>query len=248
MIDLHTHVLPGIDDGARSLEDAVAMCRLAAEDGCTALVATPHQRRGAWVNCDRATLAALRDAVQEAVGPGLRILPGGEIHAGPGMLDEIDRIEELGLLPLGGSRCLLIEFGPGMTPAKASELVHELHVAGWRPILAHPEFFPWLVEEPGALERLVDLGALVQVTAMSVTGDFGAQPAAIVQRLLDAGLVHFVASDCHGTSRRPPGLRRALRTIAKRMGEELARRLVFDNPTAALEGRPVPALDLDTAV
>jgi protein-tyrosine phosphatase len=245
MIDLHCHILPGVDDGARTLEEAVGMCRLAADDGCAAMIATPHQRRGAWWNDDRAHLESLarelQTALQAAVGNGFHIGLGGEIHVDPQLLEEVERLPDAGILPLAGSRYLLIEFDLYTTPAQASSMIHEMTVSGWRPIVAHPEFIPWLVEEPDRLGHLVSLGATAQVTAMSLTGDFGRRPQQDALAFLAAGLVHFVASDSHGIHRRPPGLRRAYQTIAARWGEETARRLTTDNPRAVLEDRPLPA-------
>lgn len=240
MIDLHCHILPGIDDGAGDLEEAIAICRLAAADGCKAMIATPHQRRGLWWNCDAARLDRLHRELQQGVGPGLRLLLGGEIHVdSPRVLDELERLTESGLQPLAGSRYLLLEFNPAFPPAEAGELVHELVVAGWFPVLAHPEFIPWMAD-PDALARLLELGALAQVTAMSLTGDFGRRPQSVTRRLLKAGQVHFVASDAHGTTRRPPGLRRAYSALAKEWGSGLARRLLIDNPQAVIENRPLP--------
>ncbi|HEX6899493.1 MAG TPA: CpsB/CapC family capsule biosynthesis tyrosine phosphatase [Thermoanaerobaculia bacterium] len=241
MIDMHCHILPGVDDGPRTLEEAVAMCRMAAADGCESMIATPHQRRGEWWNADREELAALAGALQGAVGPGFRVLLGGEVHVDSGLLAEVEKLPEGGgILPLAGSRYLLIEFGAFGTAEEASHLVHELVVAGWRPIVAHPEFIPWLAADPELVARLVSLGAFTQVTAMSLTGDFGRRPQADCFALLNAGLVHFVASDSHGTRRRPPGLKRAYYIVAGRWGEPLARRLVADNPRAVVEDRPLP--------
>jgi len=240
MIDLHCHVLPGVDDGARSLEEAAAMCRLAARDGCEAMVATPHQRRGEWWNADREGLAALAGELQDAVGPGFRVYLGGEVHVDPELLAEVEKLPGGGVLPLAGSRYLLLELDSLGTPRGTIHLVHELVVAGWRPILAHPEFIPWLAPDPDLVARLVALGATTQVTAMSVTGDFGRRPQNDCFALLDAGLVHFVASDSHGVRRRPPGLKRAYSLIAGRWGEDVARRLVADNPRAVVTDRPLP--------
>lgn len=238
MIDIHCHILPGVDDGARDLREAVVMCRMAAADGCTAMIATPHQRRGEWWNADRGHLAALAAALQEAVGPDFQVLLGGEVHVDGGLLEEVERLPQGGgVVPLAGSRWLLLEFGATGTPAEASHFVHELVVAGWRPILAHPEFIPWL--DPDLVARLVAQGAATQVTAMSVTGDFGRRPQQDSLALVEAGLVHFLASDSHGTARRPPGLSRACRTLAGRWGEDLARRLTVDNPRAVIEDRPL---------
>lgn len=254
MIDLHCHILPGIDDGPKTLEEAVQMCRLAAAEGCTAMAATPHQRRGEWWNADLPRLAALREELQQALGSTLQVLPGGEIHVDSQLLTEVEKLEKLekpgsldqgsaraGILPLAGSRYLLIEFDSSGTGAEAIHLVHELVVGGWRPIVAHPEFIPWLAADFALLDRLVDLGATTQVTAMSVTGEFGRRPHQTAHALIDAGLAHFIASDCHGVRRRPPGLRRAWQTVAEHWGEEAARLLLVDHPRAVVEDRPLHA-------
>jgi protein-tyrosine phosphatase len=244
MIDLHCHILPGIDDGPQSLEQAVEMCRLAAAAGCEALVATPHQRKSDWWNCDRALLTALRQQLQEAVGPRPRILGGGEIRVDPRLLGEMLALRDddvHGPLPLAGSRYLLLEFGAEAGVSEAADLVHELSVAGWRPVLAHPEFIHWMAAEPAAVANLVSLGALAQVTAMSLTGDFGRRAEADASRLIDMGLVHFVASDAHDLKRRPPGMRRAWNVIAARWGEEAARELLAVNPGAVVADQPLPS-------
>ncbi|HEX3129585.1 MAG TPA: CpsB/CapC family capsule biosynthesis tyrosine phosphatase, partial [Thermoanaerobaculia bacterium] len=230
MIDLHCHILPGIDDGAKSLEEAVEMCRMAAAEGCRAMIATPHQRRGSWWNSDREAIVGLARDLQAALGPELRVLVGGEVHVDSDLLAEAERLPGGGILTLAGSRYLLLELDSQGRAGEAIHLVHELVVAGWRPILAHPEFIPWLAGDVDLIRRLVSLGATTQITAMSVTGDFGRSPMAETHTLIDEGLVHFVASDCHGVQRRPPGLRRAYQTIAGRWGADVARRLVSDNP------------------
>jgi protein-tyrosine phosphatase len=252
MIDLHTHVLPGIDDGARSLDEAVEMCRLAALDGAVALVATPHQRRGSWWNADVELLEEIRLRVEATLaartdpqGPVLRILSGGEIHVDPRFLGEflLAPSAAIGVLPLAGSRYLLLELDVDSTPREAFDLVHELSVEGWRPILAHPEFIPCLAEDVEVVARLAGLGAHFQVTAMSITGDFGRRTQTDVFRFLDAGLVDFVASDCHGSTRRPPGLSKARAVVANRHGESLARLLFEHNPRAVIENRTLPTND-----
>jgi len=254
MIDLHCHILPAIDDGARSIEEAVAMCRAAALDGCAGMVATPHQRRAGWWNGDRAHLAGLRRALAAALErelpPGTRfeVFGGAEIRVDGQLLAEVealgaaaDRDGGTGVAALAGSRYLLLEFAGAEAPEAAADLVHELAVAGWRPILAHPEHIPWMAESPATVARLVSLGALCQVTAMSVTGDFGRRAQGDAWKLIDAGLAHFVASDAHDLKRRPPGLSRARRAIAARWGEALAARLCEENPRAVVEDRPLAA-------
>lgn len=237
MIDLHIHLLPGIDDGAADLAEAVGMCRLSAESGCEALIATPHQRVERWWNDDLDVLARLRREVREAIGPKPRVYSGAEIRIDTELLDDLDDMGSSGLLPLAGSRYLLLEFDRQGRGPEPESFVHEVILSGWRPILAHPELVPSLSGNPELLRRLVELGAHLQVTAMSLTGGFGPKIEKIAKKMVDAGLVEFVASDAHGTDWRPPGLLQAFRTIAATWGTDLAQSLTTSNPLAVLEDR-----------
>jgi protein-tyrosine phosphatase len=242
MIDLHCHLLPGVDDGPEELDESVELCRLAAADGCEALVATPHQRHPLWWNGDRELLESRLTTVQERLGPKPRLLAGAEIHVDSiQVLEEIQKLPGGSLLSLAGSRYLLLELSRqedwGPDPA---ELIHELVVTGWTPVLAHPEMYPWLAGRSDLIAHWIELGALTQVTAMSVTGDFGLRPRQMTHLLLDQGLVHFVASDSHGSRRRPPGLSAAFRTIAERWGDETANALIVSNPQAVIDNLPIP--------
>lgn len=258
MIDIHSHVLPAIDDGADDLATAVAMCRLAAADGCTAIVATPHQRTTHWDNSDLARLEALRRAVADELDGEIEIHLGGEVRVDSDFLADLGGAEmgggaARGPASLAGSRYLLLELDRHQPPAgmrhdhrldpslDPGDLVHELVVAGWRPIFAHPEFIPMLARDLDLVADLAAAGALFQLTAMSLTGDFGRTPRQVCHDLLDRGLAHFVASDAHGVDHRPPGLLRARRALAERWGEETAERLTRDNPRAVIEDRPLAA-------
>lgn len=238
MIDIHAHVLPGVDDGPRTLGEAVAMCRASAEEGVAVIVATPHQRHERWANDDRLRLSRLAKDVREALGPtGPRIELGAEIAVDSELLTELDAYREGSLCSLAGTRYLLLELsvlGLGPDPLW---LVHELTMGGWHPIFAHPERFRWLAEDLGLMQRMVERGALFQITAMSVLGEFGARALSRSRAMLDAGLVHFVASDTHDLRRRPPGLRRVYAGLCSRWGEPTARRLTIDHPRVVLEGR-----------
>jgi protein-tyrosine phosphatase len=242
MIDIHLHVLPGIDDGAEDLSTAVAMCRLAAEDGCEGLVLTPHQRNETWENTDRAVLDELRRLVASACEGRPRLYPGGEIRIDDSLLDELEGLPASGLVPLADSRYLLLEFDRWCDHRDPLGLHHELTVLGWRPIYAHPEHIPFLAEDFDLLRRLAGEGALFQITAMSLLGEFDREAREVCVEMLDAGLVHFVASDAHGTVYRPPGLAAARREIARRWGEETAWALTTGNPAAVVADRPLPAL------
>lgn len=239
MIDLHIHLLPGIDDGPADLAEAVEMCRGAAADGCEILVATPHQRHERWWNTDPDGLESLRRLVQRAVGPTPEIRLGAEIHVDSALLDGLDAMPRSGLVPLAGSRYLLLELDrEGLGPAP-EHLVHEITVAGWKAVIAHPELLPGLRRDAAAVRELVAAGALMQVTAMSVTGEFGARVERFTRELLDAGLIHVLASDAHGVGRRPPGLRRAHEAVTTTWGREVADRLTRGNPAAVLADRPL---------
>lgn len=241
MVDIHAHLLPGIDDGPATFDEAVALCRAVAAEGCRAAVATPHQHHEIWWNGEPERLSGLLAELQRAVGPELRLYGGGEIHVGDRTLAELDRWPEGELVPLAGSRWVLLELDRHQPDPDPLGLVHELVVAGWRPVLAHPEEYAWLMEDEALIDRLIDRGARLQVTAANFLGERGRGGAAAAARaLVAAGRVHFVASDAHGTARRPPRLAEAFRELARSFGEPVAHLLTSANPAAILEDRPLP--------
>jgi protein-tyrosine phosphatase len=240
MIDIHSHILPAIDDGAEDLNTAAEMCRLAAIDGCTAILATPHQRTPSWWNCEPASLRTAFETLQSEVGATPHLLLGAEIRVDSGLLNALAEPDQGGTLALAGSRYLLLEFGRrGLGPLDAEGLTQELRLEGWRPIFAHPEFIPELARNLELMRRIVQAGALFQVTAMSLTGGFGRRLRSIAEAMIEANLIHFAASDAHDPTRRPPGLSRAYRHLSSRYGEALARRLTSENPQAVVENRPI---------
>lgn len=235
MIDLHAHLLPGTDDGAETEQEALAMAATATEGGTAAMILTPHQRHPRWPNEDVRELRERFARFKAAVAGALRLEVGAELYVDSTLLDDV---EAGAVLALAGSRYLLLEFPP-LAVGRAREIVHELVIGGWRPVLAHPErVAPW-AEDPTLVLRLADVGALVQLTAMSITGDFGARAERCSRVLLDHGCVHFVASDAHDALRRSPSLVRAREEIVRRWGEEVATLLLADNPAAVLDDRPL---------
>lgn len=244
MIDLHLHLIPAVDDGAASLEEAVELCRIAARDGCTALVATPHRRRDEWPDRPVAELEQrLAEVAAAAEPPGApRLFLGGEVRVDSELLEGLERPDLGGAIPLAGSRYLLLELEPRGTGPDPVELVSRLIARGWRPIVAHPELTSSLVQDPSCIERMATAGALFQVTAMSVTGDFGRPVRERAAALIESGLAQFVASDAHRPGWRPTGLGRARREIERRWGAERAAALTERHPAAVLENRPLPSL------
>ncbi|MFW6175795.1 MAG: tyrosine-protein phosphatase, partial [Acidobacteriota bacterium] len=230
------------------LEDAVRMCRLAAEDGCPTLVATPHQRHDRWWNGEPGELERLRARLQDALGGEPRVLLGAEIRVGEGLLEALDEGRAGGVVPLAGSRYLLLELSRVVPDPDPAGLVHELTVAGWHPILAHVEEIRWLAGDLEQIRELVARGATLQVTGSNLLGHRGGSVQGRARRLLDEGLVHFLASDGHHPDTRPPGLAPAWTAVARHWGEEVAELLTEINPRAVIEDRELPPIEaLDEA-
>jgi len=238
MIDLHSHILPGVDDGVATLEDARALARAVLADGATAIAATPHVRDDWPTSADRMEegVAALRQDFAEQ-GIELEVLTGGELS-----LDRLTTLDtdELRRFSLGGSRrYVLVEFPYTGWPLGLESAIHDLGAAGLTPLLAHPERNRTIQEEPERLERALGAGALVQVTASSVDGRGSTAARAAARRLLELGFVHVLASDAHDPAVREAGLSAAVAAIGD---PELAAHLVQEVPAAIVAGASIPAL------
>ncbi len=233
MIDLHSHVLPGLDDGAADVEEALAICRAAAADGIEVLAATPHVRAHDYPTTAEqmeeayATLSAAADGI-------LRLVPGGELD-----LEELRRpVEELRRFALAGNpRYLLVETPYLGWPLDIGDRFFELRASGITPVLAHPERNADVQQQPQLLEPLVATGTLVQVTAGSVDGRLGRRAQACAEALLTRELVHLVASDGHAPSVRAIGMRAAADAIGD---AELAHWLTVDLPRAIVDDTRLP--------
>lgn len=241
MIDLHSHILPGVDDGAADIGEALEICKLAAEGGVTDLVATPHLRHASYWNDDAAGLEAafltLREVIEDE-GLSLRLHLGGEIAICDSSVEELLGPRN-GLFTLAGGKWVLLEFdfaGYGPDPV---ETVWEAAMHGFRPIVAHPERLRWMAGDSGLMAALARHGATFQLTAMSLTGEFGKIARDAAHNLADKGHVHFVASDAHDPRLRRPGLKAARELVSKTWGEESARKLFVDHPRAVLDDRPL---------
>ena len=232
MIDLHSHVLPGLDDGAADLEEAVAICRSAADDGITVLAATPHVRHDYPTTADE--MEAALEEVAGAVGGLLHLVPGGELD-----LMELDRphVELLRFALAGNPAFLLVETPYAGWPLDIGDRLFGLLAAGTTPVLAHPERNYEVQQRPELLEPLVASGVLVQLTAGAVDGRLGGRSRDCAFTLLDRGLAHLIASDGHAPSIRSIGMSAAAAAVRN---EELARWLTVDVPSAIVEAMPLP--------
>jgi protein-tyrosine phosphatase len=236
VIDLHTHILPGIDDGSQTLDDALEMARALVADGVTAVAATPHVRDDYPTTADAMLRAVddLRGALTEA-GIKLTLLPGAELA-----VDRIPRLDERELrrLTLAGSSLYLLVETPyyGWPPELAEQLLG-LRIAGFTPVLAHPERNADVQGAPSLLAPFVHGGTLVQVTAASVDGRLGAASRETAFRLVEMGLAHMLASDAHTPDVRAAGMRAA----ADALGDPaLADWLTAAVPRAVVERRTLP--------
>lgn len=241
MLDLHCHILPGIDDGAKDLDTALAMAQMAIDDGIDTIACTPHIYPGMYENTApgiRAAITALQ-AELDARGMPLKLLEGADVYLEPGLDAAIkaDRVPTL-----GGTRYLLLEPPHHVMPPHFEETVFGLKMAGYVPVITHPERLTWIPDHYDVLARMVKAGAWMQVTSGSLTGRFGQGPKRLSERMLDDGLVHILATDAHNLSRRAPLLAEGRDAAAQRVGAEEAEHLVTTRPAGILADTPPEAL------
>ena len=244
MLDLHCHLLPGIDDGAVDLEMSLEMARMAVADGIRTVACTPHIYPGMYDNDRAGILAAIASLRIELARHGidLELVEGADVHLDVGLLAGIRE----GRVPtLAGSRYLLLEPPHHVAPPRFEDSVFQLMVAGVVPVITHPERLTWIEGQYDVFKRLVKGGAWMQITAGSITGRFGKRPQYWAERMLDERLVHILATDAHHPRRRPPLLAEGRQAAAKRVGEQEATHLVITRPQGMvdnLEPGALPAL------
>ena len=284
MIDLHAHLLPGLDDGAKTLEESVQMCWISYKDGVRTIVGTPHTLNGLYLN-DRETILAKVKELNEALmkfgirnaefgikepnaalhtpqsemffnsairnpqsaiilnselrAPNselpLRILPGADVRLCEKTLLQLDQGKVMTISD--GKKYLFLEFPFQGIPYQAEEIIFQIRTRGIIPIITHPERNLEIGQRPQRYYEMIRIGCLGQVTAMSLTGDFGSRVRQIAEKLLKNRLIHFIASDAHSTDGRPPILSEGVRAAEKIVGKEEAQKMVTKYPQAILEGR-----------
>jgi protein-tyrosine phosphatase len=237
MIDLHNHLLHGIDDGPATLAQALAMARAFEDQGVRFVACTPHILPGVYHNSGpdiRNRVSALQEEVT-AAGLALRLLPGADNHIAPRFLEHLASGE---LLTIADSRYVLVEPPHNVAPPRLANLFHELLCAGYVPILTHPERLSWIESQYELVAQIGDAGAWMQVTAGSLIGRFGARSKYWAERMLSEGRVHILASDAHDDRRRPPELARGAAAAERLIGAEAAHHLVVTRPEGILHDRP----------
>ena len=237
MIDLHTHILPGVDDGVKTMDDAVEFARMAAADGVSTIVATPHYREGFFLTSRLEVLAGVA-ALNERLRSErieIAVLPGAEIHISADLVSRVKTGDAPTLADNG--RTVLFELSMSQYPLDLETLVFHMRLAGLQVLFAHPERIRYFQDDIRRYEAVIRLGAFGQITTGSVTGLFGESVLEFSEELVRKRLVHVVASDAHNTRGRPPVLSSALTRLGSWIGDDYARRMTGEFPKAFIEGR-----------
>ena len=233
MIDLHCHILPGIDDGPSDLSVSIDMARIAASDGIAVIACTPHIAPGQYDNAGPAIRLAVDELATALADAGLplRIVPGADVHLAPDLIEGLcsGRVQRL-----AESRYFLLEPPHHVLPPRLEDMVFQLLAAGYMPIVTHPERLSWIASHYDVMQRLAASGVWMQMTAGSLTGRFGRRVRYWGERMLSEGMIQILATDAHDCVNRPPRLSEARELVAQRLGEETAERLVCTHPMAVL--------------
>jgi protein-tyrosine phosphatase len=237
MIDLHSHILPGIDDGSSSLAMSLEMARIAVADGIRTMACTPHIYPGVYMN-DAAGIRAACDALQAVLRENaidLQLTTGADVHLVPGLIEGL----RAGSIPsLHGTRYVLLEPPHHVVPPRFAESVFQLITAGYVPVITHPERLTWMDDHYPTMRQLVQAGAWMQITAGALTGMFGPRPKYWGERFIGDGLAHILATDAHSSTRRVPVMSEGLAVAEKLLGREEALLLVTGRPGALMRDLP----------
>ncbi|MCP1198075.1 tyrosine-protein phosphatase [Notoacmeibacter sp. MSK16QG-6] len=238
MIDLHSHLLPGLDDGSPDLQTSLAMAKMALEDGTRLIACTPHRTPGLYDTTSdqiRDAVATFREELKKA-GIPLTICGGSDIHVCPELPELLAAEPDY---RLARSDYFLFEPPHQFLPPKLIDLVERVRAGGFRPILTHPERLRWVGGHYDVFEGMIRAGCLVQVTAGSLEGRFGREAKGLAWRMVDEGLVDIIASDAHNLTSRSPRLSAAAALIGEAMGETEQWRMTVERPASILKNEPL---------
>lgn len=229
IIDIHCHILPGLDDGPKKMETSMQLLRMEYEQGVRAIIFTPHYRKHFFETTREDIIRQYMKMHRKIVRSNIRIGThlGCECHSHHHM---VKKLEEETLLTMAKSSYVLVEFSSRHNYRAIRNQIYELVNHGFQPIIAHIERYPCMVEDIDKVEELIDLGAYIQVNAGSVLGEDGRQIKKYCYRLIKKDWVHFIASDAHDCNDRSPNIGKCAAYIEKKMGNEYARKIFRENP------------------
>jgi protein-tyrosine phosphatase len=242
MIDLHSHILPMVDDGASSLDVALDMARMAVEDGIEVMACTPHFMPGIYDNASddiRRRVSTLNEALLEH-DINLSLVTGADAHIRP---DFVECLRRGDILTLHNSRYVLFEPPHNIMPQRMGDLLFNITMAGFVPILTHPERLKWIEQNYALIKELTEAGVWMQITAGSLTGRFGQRPQYWAKRMLAEGLVSILSTDAHNTRSRPPLLAEGLDVAISELGLDAAMHLVVSRPECVLQNLPAESAE-----
>lgn len=244
MVDIHSHILPQVDDGSHSLEESVEMCRASADDGVSVMVATPHAHDGVHKTHDPEFLRQKVAGLNAELGGNPKIVLGCELRFTHALVKQI--CETHTAPTIAGGPYALVEFPHAVVPPGSEHPLFELMSNQITPIIAHPERNIMLMSEPERFYDLISIGVLGQMDTGSITGQFGRKVQQAARVMLENGLIHFIASDCHNTRNRLPGMSAAVTATAEVVGEEYAQAIAGENPAAVVDGKRIPTFPSPT--
>jgi len=235
LFDIHSHILPHVDDGAKNMDMALKMIQMEYDDGVRSIILTPHFRREMFETPQEKIeqqFKILKAKAEEKIGMDLQLYLGCEFHANMSMVDTLLNKERP---TMAGSGYVLTEFSGATDLAFARERVYELVTHGFIPIIAHVERYPNLRKDMGSLETLREIGAYLQVNAESILGEEGFAIKRFCKKLMKNNMLDFVGTDCHRTNKRIPNLGSCAEYMEKKMGREYTERILVHNPQKIIE-------------
>ncbi|MCH3965050.1 MAG: exopolysaccharide biosynthesis protein [Clostridium sp.] len=209
MIDMHIHLLPGIDDGSKSMEETEKMLEIIRDDGIAEVIVTPHFYRGYYENNHEDVVKLTEEVNRLSVnrGIGVKLYPGQEVFLDSHSIEEYEKGH---IAALAGTDYMLVEFSMEKMPHGGFDIIYELKIRGIRPIMAHPERYRYIIENPENINEFIDEGCLIQINAGSICGKFGSRVKKTADILVKNGICSFIGSDAHSSSSRRPGLSEAM--------------------------------------
>lgn len=231
--DIHTHIVPGVDDGADSLEESLEMISQMREQGVLNIVATPHYPDGKTEKIKDA-FDMLKKSVEDKY-PDMKLYLGNELLNGPGV---IEALKDKKALTIAGTKYILVEFLPGDSQRKIYSALREYVLEGYIPIVAHVERYEALHKNYDFLDEIINMGAYIQMNTESLVGGMFDRRAAYCRKLLENGYIHFLGSDCHGAQKRRPLMKHAIEKLKPGfVNSKLAEKILFENPIKMLDGK-----------